>query len=415
MRLTNFLNEKKTKFDVLNKWKSDLRRLTKIYKDIDSEDKFNEAQHIFGTFSKNFENWVFKELLKNDKRTILQKEIRTKGWQAVVFIGSGELFPTYWYYKTNKYHPDLDKLKKNKQKNINKYNRLFREFFKVAEEYFEQDYTQEITPKEHIVNKQGINFIISKDAPKGEYIDKFFNKVLPKVINLLKSRGLGKILKDLNVKIERSVGSTGSGDTAGATYDMNKDIVNLSQWAMLEVGTLIHELGHRLYFKLPPNTKAYWDDVMHQLTGNITRDDFKEFFDVYGDEIYDNYDQFKTNHIKDIKIDVDDLVKRYKFEFIRDNLKRVTFHNLHREDLYKELRSRVVNKRLHLGFNLDDYATTNSWEGFAEAFKFFVVQPNKLNWFIRTLLIKTMRSGGYRINENDDTYNKIKIYLNGVY
>ncbi len=412
MRFINFLNEKKTKFSTINDWKSDLRRLTKIYKDIDSEGKFNEAQKIFTTFSTNFENWVFKELLKNDEGTSIQKEVRTKGWQAAIYMGTSDLFPTSWYYKTNKHHPDLEVLKKNRQKRIDKYNRLFREFFKTAEEYFEVDYMQDISPREHTINKFGINFVISKDAPRDEYLKQYLNIYLPKQIEALNRRGFKKSYKDATVIIERTLGKY------GGTYNKDNDIIKLSTWALFSKGkTLIHEIGHRVYFNLPSSAIKVWDSTVHGLTDEITREDFKNFFNRYQSDIYKFYDEYVTHPIKELNLGkIDDLVQRYKFEYIKKRLNTITLLSVdNKEDIFKHYKKFVVGERMHLGFDIDSYATTNTWEGFAEAFAFYVVEPTKLNWFIRTLLINTLRAGGYRLNEGEINMNvidKIDNYLN---
>lgn len=62
----------------VKKWRQDLRRMTKIYRSIDTSPwnypgdekkqqqellKFNEARGLFRTFSKNFEKWYRFELL----------------------------------------------------------------------------------------------------------------------------------------------------------------------------------------------------------------------------------------------------------------------------------------------------------------------------------------------------------------
>lgn len=397
-RLIKFLNEKKTKFDALNKWKSDIRRLNKIYNNIDNESDFQEAQKTFTTFSKNFEKWVFEELLKNDEKTPIQQEIRKTGWQAAIFMGTEDLFPDFWYYKTDRYHPDLDKLKKNRKKNVNKINKLFRDFFKAAEEYFETDYMQNVSPREHTINKYGINFVISKDAPREEYLKQWFNVYLPKDIEILNKKGLQRAYRDLTVVIKSKL----PGNYAG-TYDANSDIVNLSSWALLsKEKTFIHEVGHRVYFNLPSNAIKVWDDTLYQLTSTIEREDFKKFFNKYQDQIYKSFEEFDVRPIKNIKLgQISDLVERYKFEFIHKKLGRTAYFNIeNKEDLYNHYKKFIVGERLHLGFDIENYATTNSWEGFAEAFAFYVLKPQQLNWFIRTLLINTLRASGYKLNES---------------
>jgi len=82
---------------------------------------------------------------------------------------------------------------------------------------------QNVSPREHTINKYGINFVISKDAPREEYLKQWFNVYLPKDIEILNKKGLQRAYRDLTVVIKSKL----PGNYAG-TYDANSDIVNLS-------------------------------------------------------------------------------------------------------------------------------------------------------------------------------------------
>jgi len=66
--------------------------------------------------------------------------------------------------------------------------------------------------------------------------------------------------------------------------------------------------------------------------------------------------------IKNIKLgQISDLVERYKFEFIHKKLGRTAYFNIeNKEDLYNHYKKFIVGERLHLGFDIENYATTNS-------------------------------------------------------
>src|SRR5262245_8498922 len=79
----------------VDRWRKDLRVMTKIYRDLDADIPYDADEHrvreaeaaweqarkLFSTFRENFADWVYKELLPkattDRPETLLEKEIRT--------------------------------------------------------------------------------------------------------------------------------------------------------------------------------------------------------------------------------------------------------------------------------------------------------------------------------------------------
>ena len=404
-KISLYLNEsflmEKTDHKEMEKWKADIRKLTKIYNDINTDEKLKEAHKIFITFSNNFEKWVFKTLLKDDKKTESQTQIRKLGWAAFLEFQSSDMFPQTYNFKTETHELDLNKVLKNKEKSLRRIQKMLRDFFKAVTEYFDDGFNPSID-NSVVINSYGINFVIDTSIKDHEeLLNKFFKSSLPTQLKLLDKKGFKRIYKDLTVEIKKGLSEEGY-SMAGGLYDRSKDRLLLGMLGLNDY-TLIHELGHRLYFKMSPRTRTIWEEQINSLTDTITEKDFNLFYDKYilKEEhiiINDN-----TNPIKNIVVKEHDPILQSKFLFIQKSLKRLSFF-MWKEGDFKNIRRKlsniVVDQKMHLGFKISTYATTDAYEGFAEAFTYFITKPRRLNLFIKSILFNTLRAGGYAITED---------------
>jgi len=120
-------------------WESDLKRMTKIYRSVDSIPKFEEAQRLFGEFGKNWTTWIYRYIIPKKKykeeETYYAKFVRESAWTALLSISG--IFPTAWDFKTKpyKYIPSLEELERKKSSHIQKYQKAFRKAFRDIRAY----------------------------------------------------------------------------------------------------------------------------------------------------------------------------------------------------------------------------------------------------------------------------------------
>lgn len=435
MKLKKYIIEKKAEMTgeqhkdhflkQLNKWDTDLSKMTKAYKSLKADEsdlkRFIMLKKAFIVFSKNFEKWIYRNILKNKKskdESYFQTEVRTTAWSFIIRgISDYDLFPETYDYKNEKHIPapwELDSgFKKNNRKtNITRYQGLWRKFKEafIGLIEYEANKIDEIKSDE-IVNVGKINIIIKNRTKEwgDKYIKKFIKHV-KNVTSVIKKEGLDKSIRDLAIELNfdpSDISGLPSGLTAGA-YDRNSDklyILPLGISDKLSSSTLIHEIGHRYWFKhVPSKAKKAWEEKINSQMIAIKKEHIDKFFDKYwdNDRFGDNIGSFMPSDkiIKDLKNIIDPTLK-IVFDYLSDN--RPWFNVEVDKERYEKYKDYMVKHHKGEQIPLEwitDYGRTNPSEAFAETFRIWVSgNKGKLGPWTRAFFKEIVATGGVNIKE----------------
>jgi hypothetical protein len=401
-----------TKHDV-ERWKADLRRMTKIYRSIpaakeeDRLDLFREARQLFNGFRKNFEDWVYRHLLPTNKKEgkgWLEEQVRTKAWDAAISLGG--LFPSVWDYKTDTHQDSPSKLAQDIEKNVRRYQKEFTEAFKVIEEYIEDQERKGPLERRDAIEKHsiaGMNVVVynfGRDDDNGAYeedLDDFMRK-LDGFAKRIERAGFGDALKGMTVSVQfadpEKLGRP-TGLTAGQ-YNAATDTMQVFPLGFIKSdgGTFTHEVGHRFWFRnLTPQARARWEEVFTERTHVIDADDVNEYVNTF---LVKHTDLWST---KDLvrAVDEEDPIKEAKFKALAFWSRPMGLRNDDIAGLREALLRLGVGEKVHIEA-ISEYATTSPTEAFAEAFRFYILQgPGVLGPWTRWFFREIMRSGGAKI------------------
>lgn len=440
MKLQKYINEKIELTGEKNKdkwlkqlegWKSDLRKMTKIYKSLKAEDTpkaikaFNEARKLFNRFRDNWEKWHTQFTKKKyvpgakNEESFYAEQVRINGWQAEMSIT--DLFPESYDYRIDKHVPSpwqLDKAgyrKGDTRKNkILVYQKAFKKAFSSVEDLMKYQFdlvTPDIIEK---INVAGVNIIVTKDKDTGEFSRKnlkMFMNILPKAIQVIKKSGFTEPLKGLTVKLRLTERSSGD---KGGEYLLSSDTIAIYKWGMADKGsalhTLVHELGHRYYRKsLNEKARTAWSNTIWKRFVTVEKNHVEEFFNKYIKNKFNqnNKEEYLIDKTDRSKVDI--LIKKNE----NDPTSKAIFLQLIHSILYSTSLDKLsdeIGERIHIEF-ITDYAKKNSEEAFCEAFAFWVLKRRKLGEWTRAFFKEIVRSGGANIKEGKEKLNLIDKYI----
>ena len=386
-------------------WRSDLRKMTRIYKSIPTatEDKrlelFLEGRGLFATFNHNFEAWVYDDLLPSrepKKQNWREQQVAKTAWTALMTISG--LFPDSWNYKNERHEPAPYELERSIDKNIVRYQRAFNVALKEIDELLrEREQSGKVRlqpvellhvgPVQVVVHNQGREERPSMEEDLDDEL-----RTLKDAVHRIEHAGFPQAVKGLTVHISFVQTALRAGH-----YDSGKDELFLFP---LGTGredheTLIHECGHRFYYKsLPANARAHWKEVVDARALTIEDADIDHMIAKY----------------------IEPAVKRDGWTPSRDTLRREIHEgSAELEAKCRELSDHVPSftsdveeirsfwKKHYSGsrINLEeisDYGSTNDMEAFAEAFMLYVVRgPGALGPWTQNFFKAISRSGGARL------------------
>ena len=404
----------------LDKWLRDLKVMTKIYRAVpvtvewdDSEgrdranESFREAEKLFRAFRNGFEEWVYKVILPRfDKgEAYIVKELRSSTWTLLSALG--QLFPTMWDGRDSyniTHIPSLSELKAKREGNIKRYQVAFMKVYKQLTEYIASKGGTMVRydAVDHL-EVAGVPVTIEnlgRDEQGDDYVTEPLN-LLGKHLKTVRGAGFGVALVGLDVTLNFE-----SKDLVAGRYVPSTDKLIVYPLGMIhspDGHTLIHEIGHRFWFKcLPGQGRAVWEKVLGDRGVTITEKDVEYFFRLVedklprdahylepadilrlvlpaargaGDEL--KFRELAETSIKsifvgpDVPFDPDDYLKRLKFK-----------------------ENEVVQVE-----EVSDYGDTDPVEGFAEVFRLWVTKgPRSVKPFTRELFVQICRTGGARIS-----------------
>lgn len=256
--------------NTVKQWKSDLRRMTKIYKSLPFPEAFSkdpaidakwvEAERLFKTFLENLQGILWQGNLLRDKGWI-EKEIQDAGSDAIYSIRDHFLFPKY-----REGGFEYAKIRNERDTNIRRYQKSFNRLFKALDKMVEVQGEREVLDPYEKTRVGPANVVIHNKGRKTgnpdhdetmEWFIKSSIVMLDRTFKMVQRRGFGKALPGLTIHIKLDRRSD-----AAMTYDHDGDDVTIYQGGLGNVDELVHEIGHRHWYRvLGSNARRYWSDM----------------------------------------------------------------------------------------------------------------------------------------------------------
>lgn len=382
---------------------TDLRKMTVIYKSIDSEQKYLEEysflKKLFATFSHNWLVFVHRQILGQTTDFPVQqlnqevfsgpeKDIWTAAYSFYSFFNSSyELFPTSHEIDSSGNFttelPNFSRFVQKRPKNILYYQKLFRQASSVIKELPEQGVETvlvgNVAVKIHSLGKED-----------DRAIHTFINN-LGMFCNEIKEAGLSKVLHGLTIHLDHTFtpkfGKAFQHRGYGGYYYAPEDELFINKVSDFSSETLFHELGHRFYAKnLDSNAKKEWEKFYFARKSVATKNlivDLLKIIDTVA------YESFFVN-LSDIVA----YIHKYKEKYVywQDMIKFLDMTI--KDDLSKRRSVEFLKKEIGLlegepfleGEQLTKYGATNPDEMFAETFMLYInksgrIPPKTLSFF----------------------------------
>lgn len=394
---------------VLDKWRADLRVMTRIYKSIPAaktdEEKlgrFREAQTLFNNFRKAFEKWSYRELLPIVDREKgsrgVEEEVRKQVWNALGAISN--LFPQSWNYHTERHEAAPWELERKIDTNIRRYQRAFNDAFKVIEEYLEGLGGTVVRHPMTTSYSIGGMTVVVHGLGLDDYVDDV-DKYLRNIKGFagkIRSAGFGDAIENLMVHITMADpdDTRAPNDLRAGQYDSSSDELLIFGLGFVasDGGTFIHEVGHRFWYKqLGTQARAAWTEAFRTRTSEITEGDVVAYHkQVAVPATRDGrYDEDRARQI--VEQEPDEVMKA-KF---RELVEHVWIGAETADDVLTFHKKFEIGEKVHIE-DISSYATTNPVEAFAEAFRFYVLKgPGALGPWTRQYFREVSRSGGAKL------------------
>jgi len=397
--------------DVVDKWKKDIRLLTKVYKSIGfiddwrdenpeknkkNEELYMEARRLFANFRKTFESWLDHVVAPKKRKDLsfMQRELVSKGYRATSEIMS--MFPTMYDYRTKEHGlPDLSTLVQGRDKKIKRFQLTFNEFFKELDDYldmYQGKVERTIDPKE-VYNIRGVRVMVEnrgRDEKEDLGLEKFLDGLQHAVVRIERA-GFGAAVQGLTVRV---VFDTVEYDTAGK-YQPDKDEMTI-YFLGFSGDTFTHETGHRYWFRnLGNNARHHWVETLNGRQLTVTAEDVDEFVNDWlarelQERKYVDSERLKARIEKYIT-DYDDV--KLKFLEMAENLPNRDTLPEYEEYFIREWVGRKVSLE-----KITDYGDTNPVEAYADAFRLYCVEgPNSLKPWSREFFKQVSRDGGAKL------------------
>lgn len=413
----------------LEKWKRDLRVMTKIYRDIrldlpwdapkeEEAEVFarcQEANDLFRNFHNNFDEWVYRTVLpkveSGEPEPYLQEKIRKSSWNFLAALSPGTLFPDKWTGQgggENRVY-DLREIQRKREGNIKRYQVAATKAFTDLEEYLEQQggALERRAPVEHY-EVSGVNVVVKNWGRNldpdwlEENLQETFS-LLRETLEQIKRAGFPEAVRGLGVTVDFD---QEKGLVAGK-YQAGADVLTLYPLGIGRdtgrggLGTLVHEIGHRYWFReLPGQARAHWTEVMEARGVKITGDDILRFSKGVSDKAKSNPWLSDDEILRTALPYAEGVEDEVKFrELSHASLVPLTgdFHEFDSGSYVERLKSLYEGESLQLE-EISEYANEGAVEAFAECFWKWVLQgPRALGEWTRDFFKKVSRAGGAKV------------------
>lgn len=415
----------KTHLQKMEEFQSGLRRLNKIYRDVNPEridtgnrweikyseesyKRYNEAKKIFLTFANNFEHWVYKELIdmrlvnnSTNKEPDSQKLVRSAAWNAFIGLSGGSAFPETGEFNV----PDFHRFIKEKDKNVRTWNENFKHAFRAIKAYIEEmGKADEVGKQDEIVSVKGVRVIIpaaERTSFHEKPIKNYIQNEIPFVVDLLNKKGFKTLTRHLEIEFNFDQRI----DLGGEFHHTDKGKVMIYILGMAQGNiakqVLLHELAHRFYYNnLKKSVRDLWDNVIINRKFVVTRDHVNTMA-----KITDENGQLPKN-INKVLDSIHDPSEYVSMYFLAQELGGGRIRN--KDHLWRRLWE-LEGKQTYKEY-ISYYAGKNAAEAFAEALSLYLLEgPRRLQPFTRKFLQMIVGTTGIYLKENEQQ-EKMKIF-----
>lgn len=392
----------------IERWRKDLRVMTKIYKDLgvdEDSSKWDEARKLFQTFRNNFEEWVYKQLIpKEDRdRSPLEALISKLAWELRYQLDGSMLFPVIRPSNV----PDWSRFRNERERNLKRYQAAANKAFKEIDLYLETKLDARVerrNPVEHF-EISGIGVVV-KNSGRDESYEKeveAFLRNLKRRVDGIRAAGFGHAVRGLTVTVDFDVPK--SEFETSAKYTPSTDTLLIYPLGLVREdgrhGTFSHECGHRFYFKaLSPSARQRWEVVMTERGVQIGQTDIDRFVELVKSKI----DPERPN-----ALDVEQVI----VPMAKDESESAKFRELAGIPVGPIMGGTFDEARYRTGLSgrlgefaqieeISDYANSSPIEAFAEVFRIWVDRgPNTVKPWTREFFRETCRHGGAKLAAYD--------------
>jgi len=443
--------------ETIDQIRTDMRQMTKLYKaiKIPEESRFGEggwgfkpgekekwldeyweARKAFGTFHNNIQDWAYNWLVGEKEMSYSADQVRKSFW--VLDTEMRSMFPEAWNYKTDKHEPSTGYMKKDGLKAMGRMQAKIRKALQAAERYVaDAGGAIERDPLTHDFQQDSVTYKIygrSLTPDRKEDIEEALNTV-HRTQNKLKTLGLGKALEGLTVHVhserpptveQRTSGGGRMDDLVAGWYNYVHDelrLFPLGHGRADSHDTLIHEIGHRLYFKsLSERAREQWNETIKQNRKQVTREHINEFIDKFVSTNTEDRSTPDKSKLQVVYHKVQDAVAKDTSEnkpiyehFARnmpyyDEAGSPEGMRDHFHKYFEDIGSEYVNREY-----ITDYAATSPVEAFAEIFRLYVKYgPGYVPPWSREQFRSILKSNNVNLTkslEDDEDVEKAALFI----
>lgn len=401
---------------LVEKLESDLRKMTKLYKSVPAEDspeavaQWKHIRHLFKTFKDNVETMVYRQAIhmlpRKERNQWAAKQLAETAWPFLMAMN--DLFNTVWSPKADTHIPAPWLLKDKRDANIRRYQGHARKFFAALREFI--DWSQRVErplEREAATEKTsfaGVSVVIHKnpgdDDDYGEKMKPRFFEHLRDTIEAVKKAGFASAVEGLTIDLYTEDKTAGS--EAAGTYDRYSDTLQIWLWGLEKPDVLIHEIGHRFYYRrLPKNALAEWVDVIKNKRAYMSNDAVVRWVAEVITPLWNSkraeYTQDDVRKATERALADADEVTMAQFRHLAENLPSYTRDPV----AVAETMTSHHSDDAVLVEHVTNYGATNPEEAFAEAFKLYVHKgPGALGEWTRQFFKDIVRSGGAKLRSS---------------
>jgi len=407
----------------IDRWKKDLRRMTKIYRSIKPVDSYNdpegyrraqevakEAKALWRTFTERFETWGYRVLLprvkKEDRESSFEANIRSAVSDAAYRTWPSELFPEVRSRDGSfQKDPDIDlsELKSRRNRRVKSYQRAFVKLFSWVESYINSvggGALKRRAPIETYQAPGGMTVVLDthgmqEEGEAGyeyakESLEKFIRGIDAIGVKPIQRAGFGKALKGLtlHVSFDRS-------DLVAGMYSATDDVLTIYPLGLgRDAKTFVHEVGHRFYYRdLQPNARKHWEETIEGRVAAIEAGDVRDYVDTF----LRPKKWPPTSRELAVEIQRADLDPVTEAKYLK--LTSMGMITPDTNEVQSRLMDMFVGERVQLD-EITAYGTTNPTEAFAEAFTLWVKEgPSSVTPWTQNFFRVITRSGGAKLAE----------------
>ena len=391
----------------IDRWKSDLRKMTKIYKDLNDsgssrDDEWEHARSLFRIFRGNLEEWVYKVLLprpNSDKpESPLEKAIRALVWDFRFHLDPNTLFPAQGG------HHNWSKLLEDRDRNIKRYQASGNKAFKEIEIYLDIKPEGKLERRDAVDHFEvgGIQVVVLNFGRTEEKDLDQFLRGLKGAVSRISQAGFAKAVHGLNLTVDFDPHADESLTTG--TYNPASDTLRVLPLGLIGKGhgTFTHECGHRFYYKsLPAPWRDHWEATLSSRGVKITLEDVDRFSNLVsdlGDRLWDRDYRAKASVSR--ARDESEAAKFKELSKLPPGMEHPPPADYFTKYIHR-LKEVYIGETVQLE-EITEYANTSPTEAFAECFKEWVLKgPRALSPWTRQFFREVCRAGGAKVSSDN--------------